>query len=88
VHSDPASKYYDAKSKREAPTWDMVDVVFEQEYASMVTLADLKQHQGGTLAGMPLFTQTRLSVSPVTPEQFAFIDGTLRHSVGSSRKEK
>ncbi len=56
----------------------MVDVVFDREYARMITLAELRAHSDGALAGLPLFTQSRLSVLPVTPAQFAFIDTELR----------
>jgi len=40
-----------------------------------VTLAELKLHGDGALAGMPLLTRGRLSVQHVTPEQWEFILG-------------
>ena len=40
-----------------------------------ITLEELKAHAQGALAGMPLLTRGRLSVQPVTPEQWAFILG-------------
>lgn len=40
-----------------------------------IMLEELKAHAGGALAGMPLLTRGRLSVQPVTAEQWAFILG-------------
>jgi len=40
-----------------------------------ITLEELKAHADGALAGMPLLTRGRLSVQPVTAEQWAFILG-------------
>ncbi len=40
-----------------------------------ITLEELKAHGDGALAGMPLLTRGRLSVQPVTAEQWAFILG-------------
>ena len=77
---DPKDAHYDPKSKREEPRWDMVDVKFERELRRYVTLKELKAlhlaHKAagkGELKGLALFTSARLSVQPVTDEEFDFI---------------
>jgi predicted RNA-binding protein with PUA-like domain len=40
-----------------------------------VTLAELKTHSSGALQGMALFTRPRLSVQPVTQQEWDFILG-------------
>jgi len=67
---DPKSPYYDAKSKREAPRWDMVTVEPVQKAPTFVTLAELKADP--KLEGMVVRERgVRLSVQPVTPQHFA-----------------
>jgi predicted RNA-binding protein with PUA-like domain len=69
---DPKSPYYDAKSKREAPRWDMVTVEPVQKAATFVTLAELKAD--ATLEGMLVARRgMRLSVQPVEPVHFAHV---------------
>ncbi len=70
---DPASKYYDPASTPENPRWFMVDVGYVRHFRRFVSLEELRSHGDGALAGMPLLHRSRLSVQPVTPEQFAFI---------------
>ena len=71
---DPEAKYYDPKSDPDKPRWVMVDVRYVRHLRRNITLAELKAHAAGPLAGMPLVRQgNRLSVMPVTPEQWAFI---------------
>jgi predicted RNA-binding protein with PUA-like domain len=67
---DPKSPYYDAKSKRDAPRWDMVTVEPVQKAPTFVTLAELKTDP--KLEGMVVRERgVRLSVQPVTPQHFA-----------------
>ncbi len=68
---DPSSDYFDAKSTPEKPRWMMVDVEFVRVLPRLVPLDELRARP--ELAGMVLLTHGRLSVSPVTPEQYAFI---------------
>lgn len=67
--TDPSSKYFDAKATgpRGNP-WRMVDVKFDSAFAKVVTLETLKREK--SLNGMTLFRQSRLSVQPVTKEEF------------------
>lgn len=69
---DPESPYYDPKSDPDNPRWYMVDVRLVRRLARTITLAELKAHP--ELADMPLVRKgNRLSVMPVTPEQWDFI---------------
>jgi predicted RNA-binding protein with PUA-like domain len=53
-----------------------VDVRYVRHLARPVTLAQLKAYAEGPLSGLPLLRRgNRLSVMPVTPEQWAFIVG-------------
>jgi predicted RNA-binding protein with PUA-like domain len=68
---DPKSDYYDAKSTPEKPRWKMVDVRFGRVLPRLVSLDELKTIP--ELSKMPLFKYGRLSVQPVTPEEYAVI---------------
>ncbi len=52
----------------------MVDVEFVELYPAIITLAELRKHQAaGPLANLHVLRMGRLSVSPVTAAEFAFI---------------
>jgi len=76
-HPDPSqferhSDYYDPKSKRESPTWMMVELEFVEEFPAIVALEVLKEQK--SLEDMPLVKKgTRLSVMPVKPAEFELI---------------
>jgi predicted RNA-binding protein with PUA-like domain len=40
---DPSSKYYDAKSTKEKPRWQTVQVEYGEEFTTMITLDQLRQ---------------------------------------------
>lgn len=62
---DPNSEYYDPKSPVEAPRWLLRDVVFQEKFLRMLSLADLKGVPG--LEQMLLLRRgQRLSVMPVS----------------------
>jgi predicted RNA-binding protein with PUA-like domain len=67
------SDYYDPKSTREAPRWDLVDVAFKRKLARVIALDDIKQH--AERLGDFALTQrgNRLSVLPVTAAQWKLI---------------
>ncbi|RKP09241.1 PUA-like domain-containing protein [Thamnocephalis sphaerospora] len=72
--TDPSHPYYDAKSNPEGPPrWFMVDVRFVHKLSRLVSLKELKQHHDGKLRNMVLLNRGRLSVQPVTQEEFEFI---------------
>ena len=69
---DPESKYFDPKSDPENPRWFMVDIQFKKKLKAPVTLAAMKQNPA--LDGMALLKRgSRLSVMPVSAEEFAII---------------
>lgn len=73
---DPEAKYYDPKSEPENPRWHLVDVRYLRHLKRAIPLTELKGHADGPLADMPLVRRgNRLSVMPVTPEQWDFILG-------------
>ena len=69
---DPSSKYFDEKSSPENPRWLMVDVQFENEFSRPVTLKEMRSIP--ELKEMFLLRKgMRLSVQPVTEEEFQLI---------------
>ncbi|KAK2798017.1 hypothetical protein FQN51_007942 [Onygenales sp. PD_10] len=76
---DPAHPYYDEKSKRDNPKWEVVHVEFRRKFKELVTLADLKSlaKPGGPLENMQMMRQSRLSVSAVGEKEWEFIMGLV-----------
>ncbi|XP_066518666.1 thymocyte nuclear protein 1 [Hoplias malabaricus] len=76
---DKKDVHYDPSSKPENPKWSMVDVKFERMTKRFIPLAELKKYHlkhknnGGPLRNMALFTRARLSVQPLTTEEFDFV---------------
>lgn len=69
---DPQSPYYDAKATADNNPWSAVDVAHVKTLPRVLELGWLKQQTG--LAELPLVQKgSRLSVMPVTPEQWAVI---------------
>jgi predicted RNA-binding protein with PUA-like domain len=69
---DPESPYYDPKSTPEEPRWFMVTVKFDRKLKRTISLQELKEYP--ELADMPLLKHgNRLSIMPVTEEQWTFI---------------
>ena len=65
---DPASDHPDPKSTPDKPIWYMVDIKATGKFAGQVTLKEIKGDP--RLADMVLVKAGRLSVQPVTPEQW------------------
>ena len=70
---NPKSEYYDAKSKKESPTWVCVDVKLVRKLETPVPLSELKKHAEGELSDMSLFKMKRLSVQGVKEQEWTFI---------------
>ena len=76
---DKKSAYYDPKSTKENPKWFMVDVKFLRKTKRFIPLHELKglhlehKEQSGPLKSVALFTKARLSVQPLTKEEFEFM---------------
>jgi predicted RNA-binding protein with PUA-like domain len=68
---DSASEAYDPKSDKSAPTWYMVDLRAVAQFTHPVTLTQIKQRK--ELKDMVLLRIGRLSVSPVTADEWAVI---------------
>lgn len=66
---DPDSAYYDAKASPDKPRWFCLDIKLRQVFDRPITLAAIKATQA--LESMVLRKQSRLSVQPVTEQQFA-----------------
>ena len=62
---------YDEDSKRDDPTWYMVDLRAVEPFARPVTLPEIKTRR--ELAGMVLLRIGRLSVTPVTAQEWETI---------------
>uniref|UniRef100_A0A3Q3WTD0 Thymocyte nuclear protein 1 n=1 Tax=Mola mola TaxID=94237 RepID=A0A3Q3WTD0_MOLML len=76
---DKKDAHFDASSKPDNPKWSMVDVQYQRMMKRFLPLSELKKHHlqhrahGGPLKDMALFTKTRLSVQPLTAEEFDFL---------------
>ncbi|CAN9510915.1 unnamed protein product [Ophioblennius macclurei] len=76
---DKKDVHYDASSSADNPKWSMVDVQYQRMTKRYLPLSELKrlhlQHRadGGPLKDVALFTRARLSVQPLTAEEFDFI---------------
>lgn len=68
---DAKSEYYDEKATKEKPRWFLVDVAFHKDIP-FITLEELKKHK--ELENMRLLQKgNRLSILPVSPEEYEFI---------------
>lgn len=68
---DPESEHFDPKSSPAAPIWYMVDVRAVEPLKRPVTLERIKENP--LLADMPLVRRSRLSIQPVTEDQWRII---------------
>ena len=75
---DKDSKYFDVKSTKEKPIWVMVDVKFIEKFSSVLSLDNLRKIKG-IEDMMVLKKGSRLSIQPVTPNQFNLIMRTYGH---------
>ena len=76
---DRKSDYYDPKSPKDEPRWVALDVRYKRKLKGVVTLEELRRHAGDALAGFALLSRgNRLSVLPVSEQQYRFILGLER----------
>ena len=72
---DKKSKYFDRKATRDNPRWVHVDVKFVKK-TRLVPLTELRTYR--QLAKMPLLQRgNRLSITPVDPAEWKFIESIL-----------
>ncbi len=65
---DKDSKYFDEKSTKEDPRWQLVDVKFTQKFENPVSREVLKED--GELQDMELFRLARHSITPVRDSEW------------------
>ena len=76
---DPDEKYFDPKSDPDSPRWIMVDIKFIEKLARLVSLHELKDYP--ELTDMVLLNRSRLSVQPVSKEEYEFIVDLGEHAL-------
>ncbi len=64
--------YFDAASTKDAPIWYSVDIEFVERFPAIVSLETLK-HTAGLEAMMVIKKGSRLSIQPVTKQEFAVV---------------
>lgn len=69
---DRKSKYYEPRASREKPVWYLVDVTFAKKFRRLLPLRELKQNPK-LMGMMALQSGSRLSITPLTHEEFAAI---------------
>lgn len=70
---DKKDIHFDPKSKKEAPTWYLVDVAFVKKLKKFLALDEIKKIKG--LEGMLLLQKgSRLSVQPVSPAHWDILN--------------
>jgi len=76
---DRKDPHFDPASKKDNPKWSMVDVKYVRPTGRYIPLDELKrvhlQHKGsgGPMANLSLFTKARLSVMPISQEEWDYI---------------
>ena len=69
---DPNDKHYDPKSDPDKPRWFMVDVKFVEKFPRTLSLKELKLKE--EIQDLALVRRgNRLSIMPVSPQQWDFI---------------
>ena len=68
---DPEGDAYDPRSTPENPIWYRVDVRYGTRFVREVTLEEIKGHP--LLAGMALLRRSRLSIQPISREEWEII---------------
>jgi predicted RNA-binding protein with PUA-like domain len=68
---NPESEHFDPKASVDNPIWYLVDLRYDKPLKNIVTLERIKQNP--LLSGMPLVKRSRLSIMPVTEEEWRII---------------
>ena len=68
---NPNSEHFDPKATTDNPIWYMVDLRYLEPLQKIVTLESIKQNP--LLADMPLVKRSRLSIQPVTEDEWRII---------------
>lgn len=66
---DPENSHYDPKSKKDSPTWFMVDIKFVKKFSHAVSINEMRENK--KLENMKLLQRgNRLSVIPLSKDEF------------------
>jgi predicted RNA-binding protein with PUA-like domain len=68
---NPNSEHFDPKASADNPIWYMVDLRYREPLLKIVTLERIKQNP--MLTDMPLVKRSRLSIQPVTVNEWRII---------------
>lgn len=68
---DAKDVHYDVKSKKEKPTWFVVEIRFVEKFSRLIPLDEIRKTKG--LEKMALLKYGRLSVQPVTKNEWDII---------------
>jgi predicted RNA-binding protein with PUA-like domain len=68
---DPNGEHFDPKASPQNPIWYLVDVRYREPLPRAVTLEQIKNNPA--LADMPLVKRSRLSIQPVSPDEWSAI---------------
>lgn len=68
---NPNEDHFDPKASKDKPIWYTVDVRYLEPLQKIVTLENIKQNF--LLADMPLVKRSRLSIQPVTDDEWRII---------------
>lgn len=74
---DPRDPHFDPKSDPDSPRWYLVDVSFERKFPDTIALAKLKEHTDALGDFALLRKGNRLSVMPVSEQQWEYVLGLL-----------
>jgi len=69
--------HYDADSDPQQPRWYMVDVQLERKFARTITLEELRTHAARLKHMVLLKRGNRLSITPVTKDEWQFINALV-----------
>ncbi|WP_163931536.1 EVE domain-containing protein [Paraferrimonas sp. SM1919] len=71
---DPNSKYYDAKSTKDNPRWQLVDFKLVKKFTQIIPLSSIKADP--RLNDMPLVKKgSRLSIMPISAQHWQILTG-------------
>jgi len=68
---DPSADHFDPKASPDKPIWYMVDIQADRPLPQPVLLATIRQHP--LLLEIPLVNRSRLSIQPLTEDQFRIL---------------
>ena len=70
---DKGGHYFEPRATKEKPVWDLVDIAFEKALREPLTITEIRKNP--KLGGMVFLAPgSRLSVTPVTEDQFKEIE--------------